>query len=61
MISKNNWPAIVLVCIVVSIIITVGSIIIYNYGFTPANQSEQIEKINSYLTKLIIGYNDYTP
>lgn len=59
--SKINWAAITLISIIVSSIIAVGAILIYNFGFTPANQNEQIEKINSYLTKLIIGYNDYQP
>ncbi len=41
----------------IALIISVVVIIIYNFGFTPANQKDDIEKINRYLSELIVGYN----
>lgn len=42
---------------IIALIIAVVILVIYNFGFTPANQKDEIEKINRYLAELIDGFN----
>ncbi len=45
-----------LVILLVSILVSIVSLIIYDNSFTPSKQEQDLEIINSYLRQLIVGY-----
>lgn len=53
-----NFLIIVILCILISIGISVAVVAIYNSSFTPyKEQAENLAKINTYLSELIVGYS----
>jgi hypothetical protein len=54
--GNKNWTLIVVLAIVISIIVVVIALVIYDNTMTPNSQQEQIDNINSYLSRLIVGY-----
>jgi len=45
-----------LVILLISILVSVVALIIYDNSFTPSKQEKDIDIINSYLRQLIVGY-----
>ncbi len=41
----------------ITLVITISILLIYNYALTPSKQQDDINKINRYLSELIVGYN----
>jgi hypothetical protein len=56
-VSKSDIWKIILLALIPAILATVVGLLIYNYTMTPHNNSEEIDKINSYLNRLITGFN----
>ena len=54
--GSKNWTLIVVLCIVIAIVVTIIALVIYDNTMTPNSQQEQIDNINSYLSRLIVGY-----
>jgi uncharacterized membrane protein SpoIIM required for sporulation len=52
----DNTHRIIFICIVISLLISIGVILIYDSAFTPNDLQKQIDNINSYLKNIIIGY-----
>jgi hypothetical protein len=46
----------IFVIVLVSLLVSIISILIYDKSFTPSKQKEDLEIINSYLRQLIVGY-----
>lgn len=55
-IGKKNWIIIGIVATVIAIIIAVIALVIYDTTMTPHDQQVNLDKINSYLARLIVGY-----
>jgi hypothetical protein len=45
------------ICLFVSIVVSVIALVIYDQALTPKTQGQEIDKINSYLRQLIVGYD----
>jgi hypothetical protein len=45
-----------LAILLISILVSVVSLIIYDNSFTPSKQENDLDIINSYLRQLIVGY-----
>jgi hypothetical protein len=45
-----------LVILLISILVSIVSLIIYDNSFTPSKQEQDLEIINKYLRQLIVGY-----
>lgn len=45
-----------LVILLISILVSIVALIIYDNSFTPSKQEKDIDIINSYLRQLIVGY-----
>ena len=54
--GRKNWTIIVILAILISIIVVVIALVIYDNTMTPNSQQDQIDNINSYLSRLIVGY-----
>ncbi len=54
--GQKNWTLIVVLAIVISIIVVVIAMVIYDNTMTPSSHQDQIDNINSYLSRLIVGY-----
>ena len=52
----DNTHRIIFICIVISLLISIGVVLIYDSAFTPNDLQKQIDNINSYLRNIIIGY-----
>jgi hypothetical protein len=52
----DNTHRIIIICIVISLLISIGVILIYDSAFTPNDLQKQIDNINSYLSSIIVGY-----
>lgn len=48
--------SIIALIIIISLAVAVLSILVYDKTMTPSNQADQIQKINEYLSRLIVGY-----
>ena len=46
----------IFVIVLVSLLVSIISILIYDNNFTPSKQKQDLEIINSYLRQLIVGY-----
>ena len=55
-IGTKNWIIIVIVTTVIAIVVAVIALVIYDTTLTPHDQQVSIDKINSYLARLIVGY-----
>ena len=55
-IGTKNWIIIAILAIVIAIVVSVIALVIYDTTMTPHDQQVSIDKINSYLSRLIIGY-----
>ncbi len=55
-IGTKNWIIIAILAIVIAIVVSVIALVIYDTTMTPHDQQVSIDKINSYLARLIIGY-----
>jgi hypothetical protein len=51
-----NYSNVILISLAVAIVVVILGLIIYDLGFTPATQNKEINKINTYLRALIVGY-----
>jgi hypothetical protein len=45
-----------LIILLISILVSIVSLIIYDNSFSPSKQEQDLEIINSYLRQLIVGY-----
>ena len=54
--GTKNWIIVAIVATVVAIIVAVIALVIYDNTMTPNDQQVSIDKINSYLSRLIVGY-----
>lgn len=55
--GKKNWIIVIVIIIVISIVVAVIALVIYDNTMTPSNQQENLDKINDYLSRLIVGYS----
>lgn len=54
--GTKNWIIVAIVATVVAIIVAVIALVIYDNTMTPNDQQANLDKINSYLARLIVGY-----
>jgi len=55
-IGTKNWIIIAIVATVIAIVVAVIALVIYDNTMTPHDQQANLDKINSYLARLIVGY-----
>jgi len=55
--QTKTWVAIFILCVVVSIIVVVIALLIYDNTMTPNDQKVNLDRINDYLSRLIVGYS----
>lgn len=54
--QTKTWVAIFILCLLVSIGVAVIALVIYDNTMTPSNQQANLDRINDYLSRLIVGY-----
>jgi hypothetical protein len=54
--QTKTWVAIFVLCLVVSIVVVVVALLIYDNTMTPHDQQVNLDRINDYLSRLIVGY-----
>jgi hypothetical protein len=52
----NNDAFAIFMIALISILVSIIAILIYDKSFTPSKQKQDLEIINSYLRQLIVGY-----
>ncbi len=52
----NNDAFAIFMIALISILVSIVAILIYDKSFTPSKQNQDLEIINSYLRQLIVGY-----
>ena len=52
----NNDAFAIFMIALISILVSIVAILIYDKSFTPSEQKQDLEIINSYLRQLIVGY-----
>jgi uncharacterized membrane protein len=52
----NNDAFAIFMIALISILVSIVAILIYDKSFTPSKQKQDLEIINSYLRQLIVGY-----
>lgn len=53
---KTDIFKVIFISLIVSIIISILTLVVYDVALTPSDQQKQINNINNYLKQLIIGY-----
>jgi hypothetical protein len=55
--QTKTWVAIFILCVLVSIAVAVIALVIYDNTMTPNDQQVNLDRINDYLSRLIVGYS----
>lgn len=55
--QTKTWVAIFILCLLVSIAVAVIALVIYDNTMTPSDQQVNLDRINDYLSRLIVGYS----
>jgi uncharacterized protein YpmB len=55
--GKKNWIIVIAMIITISIVVAVIALVIYDSTMTPSKQQDNLDKINDYLSRLIVGYS----